>query len=493
MIPRPVGERWYNYLNKKGKTNLVDNLPGGIRGNGINGYFIVCRADFSDRDPSLVRRRFAAFRSSVEFYRYLRADSSILEYHENIDASQGQKPRFDIDLNLETAMGRDVAELGTTIRNQLISGIVTTLEQLNLEFDLQRDLQIFTAHSDNLIDPESTEKKFSCHLVLSSFYHQNHREAAEFCRRVVRNSDCDLRLAYRLQILDPDIYKSNTNFRMVYSYKKGERPKMPLFCYNWKDQQIDWQGVDCDQLQLFRRSCITDITECCLIPITVPLSSKNLRKLEISGAAEFQVEEILNQRFGEEFTIAEFKNTGLVTLRRNKESYCSICDRVHGGQNGKGDNPYLVINSQSQIYFYCRRAAKSPSNRIHLGSLDSENVKVLSDSNTASGSESEKNDSNLQNIAETTRNIKSEQNLSPTAIKKGIDWSKFDALPVEQIRQSALRDSNAIPNSKIGFSSHSVMGANFSDVIAQAQDLPKISKTSPLEFLEENISKESSN
>lgn len=309
-------------------------------------------------------RIFGAFRSSVDFYLYYRL-LDIKEHHEVILGTSAQKPRFDIDLEeVKLPKGEVLFELGNRIRDAIIVACAKVLYKYKVidhPNSILEKLSLYTS---------STPSKYSLHIILDKYQHYNYKEALEFFKLVVAQSQhdgiYDLTVAVRLTILDPGIYKSSQNFRMLGSGKRVEkevgkkmiptivRPKMYLttidiggITHNFPQPKA---GDEVDIMRLFRRSLITDVTTCVHIPIVVPIKPPITIHLDMPDGYEDAVMDAVNRVEPNTYTIRKSEGS-LIDLQRDHPSTCCICRRQH-----EKISPYVTINRWGDILFHCRRA-----------------------------------------------------------------------------------------------------------------------------------------
>lgn len=313
-------------------------------------------------------RIFGAFRSSVDFYLHYRL-LNIKEHHEVIPGASSQKPRFDIDLEIskmpKESSSEDMIVLGDKIRDAIIVACAKVLHEFKVidgPNSILEKLSLYTS---------STPTKYSLHIVLDKYQHYNHREALEFFKLVVeqsrRDGIYDLQAAVRATILDPGIYKSSQNLRMLGSGKRLEedmvgkkiiptivRPKMYLstiqiggITHNFP---VPKPGDEVDMMRLFRRSVITDVTGCVHIPVVVPIKPPVSIHLDLPDGYEDAVLNAVEHAEPNTYSIRKSEGS-LIDLQRDHPSMCCICKRQH-----EKIPQYITINRWGDIIFHCRRA-----------------------------------------------------------------------------------------------------------------------------------------
>lgn len=332
----PVNDRWHNAL----KGDLYSTFQNHEK------LFIVQTRNYKGNYI------FGAFKSSVDFYLYYRNLQS-KQHHEVIPGSKPQKPRFDVDLDLsKLPKGETLVEFGNKIRDSILISCSNVLLAHQTPLKSMDDFTLFTA---------TNQEKYSVHIILSSFYHNNNSEAKEFFFRVVEDSKtntvCDLSEIIRLGILDSGIYKSSQNFRLYLSGKNenGEivRPKVYV-------DSISLMGsVHCfpiytdekAKLRLFRKSCITDTVGCRYIPIVVPPKKKFDLVLDLPVGYQDIITKALERFQPGEFELLEDKGTLITTKKLNPSYGCKICNRPH-----ESLCPFITITKYGDIKIHCYRA-----------------------------------------------------------------------------------------------------------------------------------------
>lgn len=338
------------------------------------------------------KRIFGAFTSSVDFYLHYRLLDR-KEHHEVIMGEKPQKPRFDIDLKIEKVpSGWEMNELGNKVRDAVIVACAHVLVGYGVLDHVNHILDTLSLYTS------SSSTKYSLHIILHKYQHYNNREAREFFRLVVNQSVIDgvynLGEAVRMAILDPGIYKSSQNFRMLGSGKRVEpptptpmiiRPKMYLNHINiggiTHRFPVPNENDPVDVMRLFRKSAITDVVGCTHIPIVLPVKPPIELRLDLPDGYQDTVTECVAQVEGGAFSIKRVHGS-LFELKRDRPSKCCLCRRIH-----EAISPYVTISRYGEIVFHCRRAEDAHHSdtsivtKLVIGSLNGVTVKeeVLGD------------------------------------------------------------------------------------------------------------------
>lgn len=338
---KPLTERWYSRLKPNDYTNyaLFNYIP---RSQVIN-YFLVYSLDEEGK------RSYAVFRSSTEFYiYYLTVEDP--EIHEIILGEMKQKCRFDIDLTPDKiSEGIDLFDFGDQVREAILDSMSEVLLEYNVKLDIAKNIVYCTSHS---------KTKYSAHLILADYYHNNYQEALTLFDQIINKSEL-LQLCVKEGIIDRSIYSTNHSMRLLGSYKEGSRVKSLVKEIIHHDNVIQFIDpvVKIDvNLVKFRRSCITDCIGCKYLPVVVPIKEKHVTSnILLPAGYEDRILELLYQYEGgkEVYEIRDV-NGSLIDLKRNHPSYCKICKRVHD----KID-PFLRITEGGVVNYYCRQSNRS--------------------------------------------------------------------------------------------------------------------------------------
>lgn len=406
---KPVNDRWFYRLKDdgQGKSNC---LFGSIPRHMAYTNFIVYRIE----DNGF--RKYAAFRSPVEFFYFYRRQPKPREYHEVILGEKEQRPRFDLDISydnyskaipLRGLVIREAKEIsvewmvrmGNRIVGKIIDGIKVVMGNFGLKFNVEKDVLFYNSH---LL--EELPYKFSAHIILTNHSHFNYEEAKEFYR-MVSETDIALHIAEKDGIVDASIYSSLKSFRLLGSTKDGKREKVvaPL-PYNGQIYEPKEPSTTKEEIIQFRQSCITDTNSTTHIPIILPDKKIYDSKVKLPDS----IEEIIIPHIGEDFVVEEVKG-GLILLKRLRPSYCNLCHREH-----HNDNPYLTVRENGDVYFHCRRATND-NGKYQICHIDG--IVVNKDSSSNYSVETE------DNSIESTPVI-----VKPNIKREGINFSLLETI-----------------------------------------------------------------
>lgn len=397
----PVGDRWFTFLKPHQGRGLFDMIPR----TQIDDYFIVYAM-------SKGYRRYAAFHSAVNFYKFY-SRMPDREVHEVILGECRQKPRFDIDLTLENCPPEfkgDLLLYGNYIRENIIRGSIEVFADHNIVIDIEKDLTVCTSHSPEIRDGSgnncSIDLKYSCHIIFHNYYHGNHFEAREFFDLTIEKIKSwypKIEKAVESGVLDRAIYTSLCSLRIIGSTKDGKRIKTLTTNMIYQDKVYSLtsypQGDIKAELSAFRRTIITDVSGCNFIPIIVPLKEDNYSSVELSVGTADEAMLILSKTLGYlprdadiygdagssgesvgvtipddlPFTIDSVSGS-LISLKRKRASYCLLCKRSH-----ESIGQFIRVTNGGNMYLYCHRAIKQIADKkrhcYYIGSIRMPDVK----------------------------------------------------------------------------------------------------------------------
>ena len=302
-------------------------------------------------------RPYALFNSYIELFQY--QSNFPLDgrhFYEIIMGDSSQKPHFDIDIKRsQCPKGKDLDELGRDVKDDLIAGILTVGEENGVAFSLTKDILVYTSHG---------ESKLSYHIIIHHYCHSNHKQAKAFYKAVTSKMN-DENAIY----VDHSVYSSRQNFRILGSQKiSSYRPKRFCEVYTFRgkeiihDYDIPFRSEKHKELESFKISLISWISECEYLPSfqddyeREQYVKQHIEKDygDISQGELKEAIQIIDSRraaLGSKFpfVVREVKGN-IISLRRLRPSWCSICARKH-----EHENPYAMV-VDNNLYFYCRRS-----------------------------------------------------------------------------------------------------------------------------------------
>ena len=306
------------------------------------------------------KRYFAIFPSHLEFAKYqARLDPDKKWFFETILGDRSQKPHFDIDIDVKKYP--DV--IGEDVVNNLVDAIFEILSEADVEIRIDSDLLLFTSHGPT---------KQSYHLVIDHYMHLNNLEAKAFYHKVLEKMDPELS-----EFVDPAVYSSKQQFRIVYSQKPGSgRIKTLSEKWTYHDEEIVYQYVqeprdDLHKMLLqLEASLVSHTSNCLPLPNFIQVddngrvlgkSSDSYFDENLSRDIAMKALKLLAETAGLSINDTRFPyrfigvSGGIISLLRIHPSRCRICNRIH-----ENENPYLfIIGAEYTVFFNCRRNRKN--------------------------------------------------------------------------------------------------------------------------------------
>ncbi len=292
---------------------LLENAP--------EDCFIVFRLDGK-------KTIFEAFKSSKRFHKYnLSLKPRRRNYYETVLKDIPQKARFDIDIKRNRVTSVDPI----AVINDLIYAImdVAAFYDINITFD---DILLYSSNG-----PE----KYSYHLIIDHWYHDNHHEARAFYDLVI--SSMSNRYT---EYIDDSVYKSLQQFRIIENTKAGDnRPKVRVTEWKYHDADIVWE-LDSPYGE-FLKSLLTHTSYCS--HLNIEFENRNNEPTRASDSVELtKIAHLIPEGFeADTFTKHGYK------LRRTHPSKCLVCNRIH-----EHENAYIKILDGSVIYKCFRNLAE---------------------------------------------------------------------------------------------------------------------------------------
>ena len=358
------GKNWYRTLKNDKQTGLLDKLHVlpkdlivclNIKPNDLE-KFVKFKNGNEQRN---IIRLYTNFRSVEEFFHYQSSNNNFPQdlkcFYEVIDGARYQKPHFDVDIDINQLQttyninNEDVNQVTDNIISTLILSCIDIYDRINI----QRDVLIFTSHGD---------RKKSYHVIIDNYCHENNIQAKEFYRRVMKMFGIKTHDRYK-EFIDPKVYSKTQQFRMCGSHKMDAIDRTKLFKGKFTVDNVDYTNKECVsirigdeyeyKLRILKNSLISYCENCEEMPKYEVEIGENC-KSGIPDDEEFVghcMDEMYKKLGCEENTFAFVNVTdNIIILKRNKPSYCELCNRIHESQN-----PFLSVRD-GKIYWYCRRS-----------------------------------------------------------------------------------------------------------------------------------------
>lgn len=325
---------WYDFLNNSQRNSLSKH--------------------YSLREGLVIRRetrqgnKYAWFRNHVDFW--VKTKSLPQNFHEVISGSR--KPYFDIDK----------AESLEKLERAIEEVCLVLLRLLPIR---KENLLLFTSIGDcknHLLHDSSSQQKFSAHIIVHGYYYSSARQVRELYNLVYKELPVEIG-----DLLDPGVYSSVQNFRLLGSSKLGQnRPKVhQKLILEGEEVKLPLPHPDAYVMEILRLSLVGNVSNSHLLP-DIYKETEEEEKEDFNGE---EVKEIL--RFCrakiEEFPFRKRQiKENYIILQRIKPSFCPSCQRVH-----ENESPYIKVNG-IDVYFYCRRGKP-----LYLGQLGEDKEEKL--------------------------------------------------------------------------------------------------------------------
>ena len=305
--------------------------------------------------------KYTRFDNYCEFFKYNETlEEWNMRFHEIARPHVEQKPRFDIDLKRShLPEGADIMDYGDHIVSQLLEAIIAVLDKDSTPLDLTRDVALFQSHG---------EDKYSVHLIICGFKHQNNTEARAFYELVINELD-DPEVA---RFIDSAIYGNNRTLRVLGSGKLGDvryKAHQDTIIYKGKSYTFKVEdaggshGPDYEKLAIMGASLITHASHLKPLPAYAPEGDTQCLGLKIPEGVYQDMISAYNDYSSEMIDSSAYEvrdwSGGMVFLSRVASGYCGICARTH-----EGDGALLwcsITRETAKVWFKCRRSEKGTS------------------------------------------------------------------------------------------------------------------------------------
>lgn len=343
---------WFNYFNKNNKPNLVTS----------DYYNDVCsKSDYNilvAKDDPKAKKMFSVFPNPLFLYEYqLSLKPSDRNMYEIIPGNKPQKVHFDIDIHKEDESFFNEQELF----DDIIDGLK---KYTKLDLKLEKDIMIFTSHGKD---------KKSYHIILDNYFLRNYHETKQLIKLIL----CDFSKLNRF--VDTKIYTSNRQFRLFGSCKlETSRFKVLLSEWKYKNKKVTYHCND--EVKIFLNSLVTNVNDSIFLDIfeetqkVIPKQEDTNNWIKDGYDVLSDITEMYTKTFGPDvpFSFGCY-DSGLITTRRIKPSFCDICNRIH-----EHENPYFLVKSNGDVCYSCRRT----DSHVKIGNIkleaDLESLETIS-------------------------------------------------------------------------------------------------------------------
>lgn len=361
-----IGGGWYRFLSASNKNSLLSNEVEEGEGAGLasssSTSFVVCGQDEGKN------RFFKRFENYLDFFAFMKTKIPLennRHFYEVVSRSKDYKVKPYFDIDYAVASPEEEADFS--------EALLFFKEKLETEEMRIGEANIYLSHSP--LDPVYP-KKLSYHIVIDKVYLDSVRDAKIFCDYCCAKFSSSLLLSSKEEAgrklsefiekgaIDRKVYKTNQQFRLLGSCKagSGDRVKRSLSSPSSQTGEKNLTRKDfASSLISFTLECRPfDFSEDFRTFYATSLASFQKQKFEslVSFNEDFDLEKCilkLKSIIGEENYVYNVRDVrgDIVILNRNRESFCSVCQRAHSNEH-----PYLKIMSKTTAVFNCRRSVK---------------------------------------------------------------------------------------------------------------------------------------
>ena len=306
--------------------------------------------------------KYYLFKSVYSFFIFVLQNSSQTNvFHEVILGNRPQKIYIDIDMELiddnflssNFHLKSDKIIIAKTI-------IDKTIEAIKKARPLIRDEDILVLNSNS-------EEKVSYHIIVDRWIFSKAEDNKDFFNDMLSYINPQLHRYY-----DKQMYSNIRNFRvyMNYKYKKGRILKV--------DEKSRWIPDDLELIndsdsvkrdyqynkEIFLASLVTNTNYCSFLN-TKDKPEDSYENNNLSELNEIDIDKML-RLFGKLPLSNCFEHKverNRILLKRKRESYCNVCERIHENQNS-----YLFITNRNDVWLNCLRNTKS----YKIGNINNE-------------------------------------------------------------------------------------------------------------------------
>ena len=249
-----------------------------------------------------------------------------------------QKPHFDIDGDLNNFNNYDdMVQSTDTALQLLLSSIEQVLREYNVNYTAPIDLSVFSSNGP---------AKRSYHVIIENNYHSDNKEAEAFYHLVISHMKA---VGYNNRvIIDPKVYNSNQQFRLLGSQKPGsDRPKVLCSVLSRKPRDPSiYSPVD-----EFCATMVCFTSGCKLLPSFLNQEAVHSKVISHS-IADVDHNSLINLVSGyrdyPNFTPRDSSKDYIIAFIRINPSYCALHKRVHDGVGA-----FITVSANGYVYWNC--------------------------------------------------------------------------------------------------------------------------------------------
>ena len=325
--------RWYYFLNRKGKRNLIDCEK-------IDNESLIIANWFDSKS-------YTSFESYIYFYDYMcEVKEKERCFFEILLPHYRRKPYFDIDMK-DIPKGFSLATFIIKIKEVILAVIE----------DSSTTILVFNSH---------TETKYSYHIVIDGWYLRDNEECEEFFKNVTEKLPDEY-----VEYFDESVYKTTQQFRMIGSHKNGKNNVKVLNikeCHNFNIPKR-CKNERGRSLYILYSSLVGKVERCQILRGFEPPVKEKFDIIPGSATENdlgeivklFKEHPISKKGSFEVLDLVEEEGNLVIPLKSHCPYHCDGCNRIH-----EAENPFLTVRGEERtILFDCRRG----KNRQFIGKL----------------------------------------------------------------------------------------------------------------------------
>lgn len=376
--------QWFYYLSNQVKNSLIySDYYNEMKDISPNLFPVA-------KDDKKAKKLFTVFLNPLIAFEYqnsLPQDQRNL--YEIIPGDTYQKIHFDIDISPLLFHTFDE----TKFLDQLISILI---EITKVDFDLNRDILIFTSHGAS---------KRSYHIIIDNYCLKDCNESRKLLSLI------NLRCPEAATFIDSKIYNKNRQFRLYGSSKLDSPERVKKLMRDWKYKGQNVRYYSDNEETIFLSSLVSNIDKCEELTIFGVSAPRPENEINLPKNITSQILTLFKSKFNCQpfFEFTEITGNMILT-RRTKPSYCDIHKRVHDNEN-----PYFWISKSGIIRYCCRREGNSSA---IIGSIAIENNDmVIDDKFSVKDEEETKYEGSMNNflhslpVAKTSKKVVRDRNF----------------------------------------------------------------------------------
>lgn len=292
--------------------------------------------------------------------------SYILETNENervfyeIIHDTYQKPHFDIDIKTEDGIDHN------QVLKQLLMAIELEFKNKKINnFSTDKNIVIFNSHGPT---------KFSYHIIIDKFKHENAKEAKAFYDAVMSHITIEHLEKTPETVIDHSVYKCFQNFRLLFCHKNGSTRVKQLdkrsIGFPFFPSNTAIVSKELVQLRILEASLISYVPDCALLPSWIEEKPKIIYNNNCCDIIERNYDKIASLFNGCKDIRFQYElgdiNGSIVVLKRISKGRCPVHGRIHDKSDA-----YMTVTNNGNLIFRCYRSNTGESG-IHLGTILSE-------------------------------------------------------------------------------------------------------------------------